>query len=38
MHTTAHVDEKIHGKVMEVDLHGKLSREDYYLFVLKPRD
>lgn len=29
MNSTAHVDEEVHGKVMEVDLHGKLSREDY---------
>ena len=29
MKSTAHVDELIHGKVLEVDLHGKLSREDY---------
>ena len=33
MNTTAHVDEEIHGKVMEVDLHGKLAREDYEKFV-----
>ena len=33
MNSTAHVDEEIHGRVMEVDLHGKLSREDYEMFV-----
>ena len=32
MKSTAHVDEEVHGKVMEVALHGKLGREDYYLF------
>jgi len=29
MHSTAHVDEMIHDNVLEVDLHGRLSREDY---------
>ena len=29
MKSTAHVDEICHGKILEVDLHGKLSREDY---------
>ena len=33
MNSTAHVDEEVHGKVMEVDLHGKLGREDYERFV-----
>jgi hypothetical protein len=33
MNSTAHVDEEVHGRVMEVDLHGKLSREDYEKFV-----
>ena len=33
MNSTAHVDEEVHGKVLEVDLHGKLSREDYERFV-----
>jgi len=33
MISTAHIDEKVHGKVMEVDLHGKLGREDYYRFI-----
>jgi hypothetical protein len=33
MLSTAHVDEEVHGKVVEVDLHGKLSREDYEMFV-----
>ena len=31
--STAHVDELSHGRVLEVDLHGKLSREDYERFV-----
>jgi hypothetical protein len=29
MKSTPHVDEIVHGKVLEVDLHGKLGREDY---------
>ena len=29
MNATAHVDEAVHGKVLEVVLHGKLGREDY---------
>src|SRR5262249_31315018 len=29
MTSTAHVDEMVHGKVLEVNLHGKLTREDY---------
>jgi hypothetical protein len=29
MNSTTHVDEQVHGKVMEVVLHGKLGREDY---------
>jgi hypothetical protein len=29
MKSTPHVDEISHGKVLEVDLHGKLSRQDY---------
>jgi len=33
MNSTAHVDEKAHGRVLEVDLHGKLGREDYERFV-----
>jgi hypothetical protein len=33
MNSTAHVDEEIHGKVLEVDLHGKLSRSDYERFI-----
>ena len=33
MKSTAHVDEEVHGKVVDVDLHGKLSREDYERFV-----
>ena len=33
MNSTAHVDEEVHGKVLEVDLHGKLSRADYEKFV-----
>jgi hypothetical protein len=27
--STAHVDETISGRILEVDLHGKLRREDY---------
>ncbi len=30
---TAHVSEWSHGKVLEVDLHGKLDRRDFELFV-----
>jgi hypothetical protein len=33
MNSTAHVDEEVHGKVMEVDLHGKLTRKDYEALV-----
>ena len=33
MNSTAHVDEEVHGKVLEVDLHGKLGRADYEKFV-----
>jgi len=33
MNSTAHVDEEVHGKVLEVDLHGKLGKEDYERFV-----
>jgi len=33
MNSTAHVDEEVHGRLMEVDLHGKLTREDYEKFV-----
>jgi len=33
MNSTAHVDEEVHGRVMEVNLHGKLGREDYYRFI-----
>jgi len=33
MNSTAHVDEEIHGKFLEVDLHGKLGREDYERFL-----
>ena len=29
MKSTAHVDELTHGNILEVDLHGKLDREDY---------
>ena len=32
MNSTEHVDESAYGNVMEVDLHGKLSREDYGRF------
>ena len=33
MNSTAHVDEEVHGRLMEIDLHGKLTREDYEKFV-----
>lgn len=33
MLSTTHVDEEVHGKVVEVDLHGTLGREDYEMFV-----
>jgi hypothetical protein len=33
MTSTAHVDEEVRGKVLEVHLHGKLGREDYDNFV-----
>jgi hypothetical protein len=29
MTTTQHVDEFVHGRVLEVNLHGKLSRRDF---------
>ncbi|MDR3402144.1 MAG: STAS/SEC14 domain-containing protein [Chthoniobacter sp.] len=29
MKTTAHVDELVHGRVLEVNLHGKLSHRDF---------
>src|SRR5258708_38760128 len=32
MSSTEHVDESAYGNIMEVDLHGKLSREDYDRF------
>jgi len=32
MKSTAHVDEIVHDKILEVDLHGKLSRQDYDSF------
>jgi hypothetical protein len=33
MKSTAHVDEVTHGRVLEVDLHGKLTRRDFDQFV-----
>jgi hypothetical protein len=33
MNSTTHVDEMVHGRVLEFALHGKLSREDYEKFV-----
>jgi hypothetical protein len=33
MNLTAHIDEEVHNQVLEFDLHGKLSREDYEKFV-----
>jgi len=29
MKSTAHVDEFVHGRVLEVSLHGKLTRRDF---------
>jgi len=29
MTSTAHVDKIVHGKIVEIDLHGKLNRQDY---------
>src|ERR1700761_1886505 len=29
MKSTAHVDEVTHGRVLEVDLHGRLTRRDF---------
>jgi len=29
MRSTVHVDELVHGNILEVDLHGKLSRKDF---------
>jgi hypothetical protein len=31
--TTAHVEEELHGNILEVKLHGKLTREDYLKWV-----
>jgi hypothetical protein len=33
MNSNAHVDEEVHGKVLKIDLHEKLSRADYEKFV-----
>jgi hypothetical protein len=33
MKHSAHVAESVHGKILEVDLHGKLNRRDYDYFV-----
>jgi hypothetical protein len=33
MNSTEHVDKESHDRVLEVDLHGKLAREDYERFV-----
>jgi hypothetical protein len=33
MNSTAHVDEEVRGRVMTVDLHGTLAREDYQRFI-----
>jgi hypothetical protein len=33
MNSTAHVDESVHDKFLEVDLHGRLTRADYETFV-----
>ena len=29
MKSTAHIDEIVHGNFLDIDLHGKLNREDY---------
>ena len=33
MTSSAHVDEEVRGKILEVHLHGKLGREDYEEFI-----
>src|SRR4030095_2708491 len=33
MTSSAHVDEEVRGKILEVHLHGKLGREDYEKFI-----
>ncbi len=33
MKSTTHLDELIHGKILEINLHGRLNREDYEDFV-----
>ena len=33
MNSTSHVDEIAHGKLLEIDLHGKLTRQDCEKFV-----
>ena len=32
MNSTAHIDEEVHENVLEIHLHGKLSRSDYERF------
>jgi hypothetical protein len=33
MKSRSHVDELVHGKILEINLHGKLNRADYERFV-----
>lgn len=33
MKSSTHVDEITHGKLLEIDLHGRLTRKDYEKFV-----
>src|SRR4051812_20577215 len=33
MNAARHIDEQIHGKVLEIDLHGKLIGDDFETFV-----
>jgi hypothetical protein len=33
MNTSAHIDEEVHGNVLELHLHGKLTQEDYRRFL-----
>lgn len=33
MKSTAHVDAIVHTKIVEIDLHGKLTRQDFDRFV-----
>lgn len=33
MHLTPHIDREVHGKVLEIDIHGTLIEEDHKAFV-----